>query len=278
MYGRSERPQGAKKTLSNLKLKKIKKRDRKRKRRNDRKRNEYMSRHTVGVESLAAAQLSKQELAMKKEEREIMKEIGGDAYEQYLLRERDIILAKQASALAAAQAGASTSSVAKLPDPSRDSETSSSSDSSSDDDSSTSFVGDDRKPAAKPTATKRKSSLPKSIIAVDDSSQHTDVSLHESTLNSHPVTQEDMMSRLYSRFPSDPADPKAPDPRKCHLCQLHDGHICHTEGCLGMICSLCNVGVESDVGGSPNELKYICHWCNPSLEVLYSPAKNITGV
>jgi hypothetical protein len=41
----------------------------------------------VGVESLAATQLSEQELAMKKEEREIMKEIGGNAHEQYLLRE-----------------------------------------------------------------------------------------------------------------------------------------------------------------------------------------------
>jgi hypothetical protein len=107
-------------------------------------------------------------------------------------------LAKQASALAATQAGASTSSVAKLPDTSHDSAMLLSSDSSSDDDASTSSVGDDGKPAAKPTATKRKSSLPKSIIAVDDSSQHTDVSLHESTLNSHPVTQEDMMSCLNS--------------------------------------------------------------------------------
>jgi hypothetical protein len=71
IYGRSERPQGAKKTLSKMKLKKIKKRDRKRKRQNDRKHNEYMSCHMVGVESLAAAQLSKHELAMKKEEREI---------------------------------------------------------------------------------------------------------------------------------------------------------------------------------------------------------------
>jgi hypothetical protein len=52
------------------------------------------------------------------------------------------------------------------------------------------------------------------INAVDESSQHTDMLLHESTLISHPVTQEDMMSRLYSRFPSDPADPKAPDAPK----------------------------------------------------------------
>ncbi len=94
---------------------------------------------------------------------------------------------------------------------------------------------------------------------------------HKPTLNSHPVTQEDVMAWLYLQFPPDSQDPKAPNPQLCHLCQQHDGHKCSTDGCLGMLCSMCNIGTKK-------EHKYICHWCNASLEVIYSPVKNVTSV
>ena len=63
------------------------KRDLKQKKMNDHKQFEFMDCHVMGMESFATAMMSKQDLAKKREEKELMKEIGGNMYQQYLMAE-----------------------------------------------------------------------------------------------------------------------------------------------------------------------------------------------
>jgi len=137
-------------------------------------------------------------------------------------------------------------------------------DSSSDELDTDSDSEDERKPRAKPKASKQKPSAKDVVVVESDDDIILDVSKNSP---SPPTSIDDVMSHLWERH----GDAGTPDPKKCHKCQLYNGHKCHTNECLGHICSICHIGAE-------NELEYYCHWCHPILAVDSPIIKNKASI